>query len=270
MPRYGHAVLGGTFDRFHVGHAALLARAFHVGRDVSVGVTTDGFLSEHPKPLPERIQPYARRRAGVVRWIRAHYPGRTYRVVPLANRFGRSVEPGVDVLVVSADTWAGGRAVNAERRRRGRAAVPIEIVPVVLADDLAPVSSRRIRAGEIDRRGRRRAPLSVGWAVTDPRDADVVVRAIRRALPAARPARAPPRNSRRGALASADPRALARRVLRTHALGFVVARRRSAEWDVVELAEGIQLGPRRVRARGPGALERALVGVLRPSARLRE
>lgn len=270
MPRFAHAVLGGTFDRFHVGHAALLARAFHVGRDVSVGVTTDGFLSEHPKPLAERIQPYARRRAGVVRWIRLHYPGRHYRVVPLANRFGRSIEPGIDVLVVSADTRVGARAVNAERRRRGRAAVPIEIVPVVLADDLAPVSSRRIRAGEIDRRGRRRAPLSVGWAATDPRDADVVVRAIRRAFPTARPARIPPGSPRRGARASAVSSALARRVVRSRALGFIVARRRPGEWDVVELAPGVKLGPRRIRARDPGSLERALIGVLRPSTHVRD
>ena len=185
MRPYGHAVLGGTFDHLHVGHAALLTTAFRVGRTVSIGLTTDGFLARSPKPFGERLQPFAVRRSVLHRWLRRRYPDRTWRTVPLGDRFGRSVEDGVDVLVVSADTVAGGAAVNEERRRRGRRELPIVVVPVVLADDLGPVSSRRIRAGAIDADGRRRAPLVVQVLADDPGDAVIVQGAVRRAFPRA-------------------------------------------------------------------------------------
>ena len=124
MRRVRLAVLGGTFDHLHVGHHTLLATAFRTGREVAVGLTTDDYISAHPKPGSRRIQPYSVRRACLVRWIRQNYPRRNWRVTPLENRFGRSVEPEVGALVVSGDTEEGGRAVNRERRRLGRAPVP--------------------------------------------------------------------------------------------------------------------------------------------------
>ena len=186
MPRYRRAVLGGTFDRLHVGHEVLLATAFRLGRTVAIGLTTDRYLRHHPKPDGRAIQPYATRRRALLRWISDRYPPRRWRVVPLNDTFGGSVEDGVNVLVVSADTVAGGRSVNAERRRRGRRPVPVVVVPLVLADDLRPVSSRRVRAGEIDRHGRRRGRIEVGLTVAVSEDANPASRAIRNAFPRAR------------------------------------------------------------------------------------
>ncbi|HXY46773.1 MAG TPA: pantetheine-phosphate adenylyltransferase [Thermoplasmata archaeon] len=268
MPRYRHAVLGGTFDHFHVGHAALLHRAFHAGLRVSIGVTTDRFLAEHPKPAADRLQPYATRRRAVVRWAKAHYPRRTVRVVPLENRFGRSIEEGVDVLVVSADTRSGGRAVNAERRRLGRRSIPLEVVPVVLADDLRPVSSRRIRSLEIDREGRRVAPLKIGLAVSDRRDALPACAAIRRVFPSAvlriRPVE-PDRTG--GPRAIARARALAREAVEASDLGIGVARHRRGDWEIAESSPEIGLGPRWVRAGSAATLRSAMVRLLRPGLR---
>jgi cytidyltransferase-like protein len=186
VPRFGRVVLGGTFDRLHVGHEALLASAFRQGRTVAIGVTTDGYLTRHPKPLGPRIAPYRARRAALVRWLAARYPRTRWTVAPLEDTFGRSVEAGVDALVLSADTLAGGHAVNAERRRRGRRAVPLLVVPLALGDDLQPVSSRRIRAGTIDRRGRRLGPIRVALAVEHPKDRSPALRAIRRSFRRAR------------------------------------------------------------------------------------
>lgn len=241
MPRSPVAVLGGTFDRFHVGHAALLTTAFRVGRSVAIGLTTPEYLAEHPKPVGEAIQPYATRRRALQRWLARHYPRRTYRVVPLGNRFGRSVEDGVDVLVVSADTVAGARAVNAERRRRGRRPLPLVVVPIVLADDLGPVSSRRIRAGAIDRWGHRRAPIRVGLGA-GASDRAAASRGIRRAFPAATVVvdRAPGR-------ASADARAAARAALGDRPIALGVVRRGPRQWSVAVRAPGIALAARSVR-----------------------
>ena len=197
MPRFGRVVLGGTFDRLHVGHEALLATAFREGRSVAIGVTTAGYLRRHPKPGSARIATYGARRATLVRWLSARYPRSRWTVVPLEDTFGRSVESGVDAIVLSADTLAGGRAVNAERRRRGRRAVPLVVVPLVLGDDLEPVSSRRIRAGAIDREGHRRAKIRVALGAGSEGDRRAAVRGIRRAFPRAQVGRRPPPAVRR-------------------------------------------------------------------------
>lgn len=265
MRRYRHAVLGGTFDHLHVGHAALLDRAFGVGRAVSIGVTTDAFVTAHPKPFPDRLEPYAIRRGRVVRWVRSRYPGRSVRVVPLADALGRSIERGVDVLVVSADTVAGGRKVNEVRRRLGRPPVRLAVVPVVLADDLQPVSSRRIRAGEVDRSGHRLGDVRVGFAVSDPRDAAAVRVAIRHAFPSgtARDRTGTPPG--RAAVAPARARSLARRAAVGAELGLGVVRVAGGGWVAVERSATVELLPRKVGRGTPGSLSRAILRLLRPN-----
>jgi pantetheine-phosphate adenylyltransferase len=191
VPRYGRVVLGGTFDHLHVGHEAMLSTAFAAGRSVAIGLTTPSFLAAHPKPGEAKIQPFATRRRELTRWLAARYPRSRWAVVPLNDGFGRSVDDGVDALVVSADTLVGGQAVNAERQRRGRRPVPVLTVPLVLADDLRPVSSRRIRAGEIDRDGRRLGAIRVGLSVESTADRAPAAKGIRRAFPHARVVRVP-------------------------------------------------------------------------------
>ncbi len=260
----GHAVLGGTFDHFHVGHAALLDTAFRVGRTVSVGVTTDRYLALHPKPEPETLQPYAARARAVRRYLAARHPADRFRTVPLDDRFGRSVGEGVDRLVVSAETVGGARAVNAERRRLGRRPLPVVVVPLVLADDLEPVSARRIRAGTIDRHGRRCSPIRVGVEVEDDRDRAAARLAVRRVFrssrvdsrPAARP------TGRRTAAARATR--LARDGAIGRDLGVGVARDPRGGWAVAESSRSVALAPRRVLSGGPDRLERALEELMRP------
>lgn len=252
MPRYRRVVLGGTFDHLHVGHEALLLAAFRAGRTVAIGVTTERYLADHPKPGAPRIQGYTGRRRTLLRWLSARFPRSRWAVVPLENSFGRSVEAGVDALVISADTLAGGRAVNAERRRRGRRGVPLVVVPLVLADDLRPVSSRRIRSGAIDRRGRRRSPIRVGFAIERPGDRAAVRAGIRRVFPRARLA-AVPYPGGRGRF-RARLHAAARAAARSGELGIAVAAGDPSRRTIMEAA-------------GPVAL-RATVVVGRPAAAL--
>jgi pantetheine-phosphate adenylyltransferase len=262
-----HAVLGGTFDHLHAGHAALLAAAFRAGRTVSIGVTTDRYLAEHPKPASDRLQPYAVRQRALRRWLARHYPGRTWRTVPLEDGFGRSVEPGVDVLVVSVDTEAGGRAVNAERRRLHRPAVPLLVVPVVLADDLGPVSSRRIRSGEIDPEGRRLAPIRIGVGGEDPADEAPVSRAVLAVFPSARLSFLAPTPPRRGAGAAARARERARGAVRDRDLGLGVARAPGGGWRLVERSPAVELSVREAPPGPPSTLRRAVTLLLRPARR---
>ena len=243
------AVLGGTFDHLHAGHHALLATAFQVGDEVAIGLTTERFIAGHPKPDPQRIEPYAARRSALARWIGRNFPGRKWRVVPLEDAYGRSVEPTVDVLVVSRDTLNGARAVNRERRRLGRSPIPVVIVPLVLADDLEPISSRRVRAGEIGTDGRRFAPIRIALATTRYEDRPPAERAILRVFPQAQWVAVP-----RGASTS---EIVADLVLR-------VTRRRMGGWLAVERSPRVRLAARPIRGSRAVDLERGLLSLLRP------
>jgi pantetheine-phosphate adenylyltransferase len=157
----GTAVLGGTFDHLHEGHKALLEEAFRSARNVAIGVTTDAYLLLHPKPDGKPIAPFDQRKRRLAAYLRRHYPSTRWRLVPLADRFGRSLEPGIDVLVASDETREGALAVNRARKRRGLPPLTLRLIPLVLAADGLPLSSRRIRTKRLDASGRRRVPLLV-------------------------------------------------------------------------------------------------------------
>lgn len=263
MPRFGRVVLGGTFDRLHLGHEALLATAFRIGRSVAIGLTTERYLALHPKPAGIPIQSYSTRRATLRRWLSARYPVTRWTVTPLNDIFGGSVGDGVDALVVSADTQAGGRAVNAERRRLGRRRVPVIVVPLTLADDLRPLSSRRIRAGEIDRAGRRRSPIEVGLAVESPEDRGPATDAIRRALPRARVRPVP--FLLRVPVTAEGLRARAGSAAGGAGLGVVVALDSRHRRRVALGSPAMTLGPRTVVARSPEELAGSLARLVAPS-----
>jgi pantetheine-phosphate adenylyltransferase len=145
---------------------------------VAIGLTTDAYLRAHPKPLGRRIRSYARRHAALKRFLARRYPGRSWRVVPLEDRWGGSVASGPELLVASTESRAGAESVNRERRRRGLPPLALRLIPTVRAADGAPIASRRIRAGEIDVEGRRRAPITLGLSRAGARRAPFV-RALR-------------------------------------------------------------------------------------------
>ncbi|NNN17589.1 MAG: pantetheine-phosphate adenylyltransferase [Thermoplasmata archaeon] len=259
MARFPVVVLGGTFDRLHVGHEALLSSAFRVGRKVGIGLTTTEFLRGRPKPRTELIASYRARRRALATWVRRHYPDRAWWIAPLDDGFGRSVEPGVSALVVSSDTREGARAVNRERRRRGLPPVVVVTVPLVLADDLQPVSSRRIRARIIDRRGRRlsRIPIHV-------RAPSAARPAIRAALEAVY--RSPRiRWSAPGEPPSASQRDRERRCPSEIDLEVRLRSRPYLMWSIAIEASPIRLPEIRVRARSAEELERSVRERIRPS-----
>jgi pantetheine-phosphate adenylyltransferase len=154
--RYRAVALGGTFDHFHRGHRALIDRAFEVGEEVIIGVTTDEFVTRLGK-RPD--WPFERRLEAVKRYIQERHAGRRYRIAPLDDYFGpAALEPHVEALVASPGTAERIGLLNRMRAERGLPPAELVVVPYVLAEDGRPISSTRIRAGEIDEEGRARAP----------------------------------------------------------------------------------------------------------------
>lgn len=146
-------MLGGTFDHLHAGHRALLEAAFARANAVKIGLTSDRFVRSERKPLAGRVQSYPVRRRHLRGFLRSRFGRRIWSIVLLNDAWGRSVAPGADLLVLSAETRQAARPINAERRRRGLLPLRVYAVPLVRAYDGAPIASRRIRAGEIDPQG---------------------------------------------------------------------------------------------------------------------
>jgi pantetheine-phosphate adenylyltransferase len=149
------AVLGGTFDHLHAGHRALLSAAFRSADLVRIGLTTDRFARSEAKPYPGALEPFRTRALQLRRYLRRRFPHRKWTLVRLNDRWGGSVKPGADLLVLSEETRGAARSINAERRRRGLPPLRVYVQPLLRGDDGKVLASRRIRAGEIDAEGHR-------------------------------------------------------------------------------------------------------------------
>jgi pantetheine-phosphate adenylyltransferase len=143
---------GGTFDEIHVGHIALLTKAFQVGTKVIIGVSSDKFAAKRRKKLNHNFEA---RVANLKKTIKKEFGNVNYEIAKLDGDFGPAVTTGdVEALVASAETQSKGRLLNEMRAKRGLQPVKVIAVELAKAEDGSTISSTRIRAGEIDRQGR--------------------------------------------------------------------------------------------------------------------
>lgn len=155
--KYRTVATGGTFDHFHRGHLELLSRSFESGENVVIGVTSDAFaLKEGKRP----DQSYEERVQALRQVIGERFPGRKYLIAKLDDYFGPGIaSPEVEALVVSRETAKRVSIANSLREAKGFPPLEVVVVDYVLADDSRPISSTRIRRGEIDPQGKARGPL---------------------------------------------------------------------------------------------------------------
>ena len=150
--RYKMVATGGTFDHLHRGHMALLAKSFEVGNVVLIGVTSDAFAMKEGKN-PD--QNYRERLRLLETYLRGAFPGRKYIIAKLDDYFGPGIAaPDVQAIVVSRETAIRVPMANALRKSRGYPPLKTVMVDFVLAQNSKPISSTRIRSGEIDEEGR--------------------------------------------------------------------------------------------------------------------
>jgi pantetheine-phosphate adenylyltransferase len=151
LARFRIVATGGTFDEIHAGHVALLAKAFEVGDKVIIGVTSDEFVKGRKKINHD----FETRVASVKEMIKKEFGSVKYEIAKLDSEFGPAVTRGdVGALVASAETQVKGQRLNEIRRKNGLAPAEVIGVALIKAEDGKPISSTRIRAGEIDRSGK--------------------------------------------------------------------------------------------------------------------
>ena len=144
--KYSKVAVGGTFDKFHDGHRKLLSTAFEMGDRVEIGVTSDAFggLKGNIDPCEERMKN-----------LKCFFSDKSnFTVVPLEDPFGTTIYDGdFEAIVVSKETEPTAAKINEIRVSKGMKPLDIIVVNFVMAYDGNPISSTRIRSGEINNNG---------------------------------------------------------------------------------------------------------------------
>jgi pantetheine-phosphate adenylyltransferase len=150
--QFRRVATGGTFDHIHAGHGAILKRSFDVGDEVVIGLTSDDFVAKIGKH-PDNS--FLRRKQELKDYIKKHFPGRTYIIAKLDDYFGPGiVDPSIQALVASPETSIRIELANRLREEKGYSPLALVTVDWVKAEDGKPLSSTRIRRGEVDPAGR--------------------------------------------------------------------------------------------------------------------
>jgi len=145
--------VGGTFDELHKGHKALLRTAFEIGKIVWIGLSTDEFARKLRKN--HTIAPYEVRLRNLMRFIEDLGASNRAKIVPLNDPYGPSISSQeIEAIVVSRETETRAKEINVLRERRGLKPLKIIVIDMVLAEDKIPISTTRIKRGEIDHEGR--------------------------------------------------------------------------------------------------------------------
>jgi pantetheine-phosphate adenylyltransferase len=150
--KFKKIAVGGTFDYLHDGHVAILAKAFELGERVIIGITSDEMRLVKDSA---GIQPLEVRRQALFELLRSRGWVERADVHVISDPFGPTIgDPELEAIVVSPETRRRAEELNEIRVLNGLMKLEIIQIPFVLAEDGAPISSIRIRYGEIDTHGK--------------------------------------------------------------------------------------------------------------------
>ncbi|UCF45119.1 MAG: phosphopantetheine adenylyltransferase [Candidatus Bathyarchaeota archaeon] len=153
MKKFRKVAVGGTFDEFHRGHKVLLMKAFEIGEHVLLGLCTDEFVEKMVKPHPTAS--YEERLKELKAFLKALGVSDTAEIVPLNDPYGITLtDRCIEALVVSEETEKTAIEINQKRSEKQLPTLTIVTIKMVPAENYKPISTTRIREGEIDREGR--------------------------------------------------------------------------------------------------------------------
>lgn len=153
MTKFRKVAVGGTFDELHRGHKVLLVKAFEIGERVLIGLCSDEFAKKLGKP--HKTASYEERLGELKCFLCNLGVAEKAEIISLNNPFGPTVtDRCIEAVVVSEETSATAYRINEQRTRRGLTPLSIVSINMVPSEDCYPISTTRIRSGEIDREGR--------------------------------------------------------------------------------------------------------------------
>lgn len=153
MNKFKKVAVGGTFDELHKGHKALLSTAFELGENVVIGLSSDELVSKMKKP--HVTASYIERQQGLKKWVSQQGWTTRVEIVPLYDAFGSSIkDPEIEALIVSQETTANAEKINERRCNAGLEPLQIFAITMVPSQNCGPISTTRIRRGEMDHEGR--------------------------------------------------------------------------------------------------------------------
>jgi pantetheine-phosphate adenylyltransferase len=144
--KYSKVAVGGTFDKFHDGHKKLLSTAFEIGDKIEIGVTSDAFGGlkgdiDSCKVRMDNLKSFFSDKSNFI-------------IVPLEDPYGTTIyDKDFEAIVVTEETEPTALEINKIRSSKGMKPLDIVVVSFVLAYDGTPISSTRIRSGEINQSG---------------------------------------------------------------------------------------------------------------------
>ena len=152
MKKYRKVAVGGTFDELHSGHKALISKAFEVGEKVVIGLSSDKFVSKMSKA--HKTASYAERFKELHTYLENAGLVSKAEIVQLKDPYGLTLSgKDLDALVVSKETESIAEKINEIRNKAKLKPLIIVTVDMVQAENCIPISTTRIRKGEIDRSG---------------------------------------------------------------------------------------------------------------------
>ena len=152
MKKFRKVAVGGTFDELHKGHRRLLVKAFEVGEKVLIGLCTDEFVKKMGKP--HVTAPYEVRLKELQAFLEKSSVSDRAEIIPLNDPYGNTLtDKCIEALVVSEETEKIAVKINQKRSEAQLPQLEIITIRMVPADNYKPISTTRIRKGEIDREG---------------------------------------------------------------------------------------------------------------------
>jgi pantetheine-phosphate adenylyltransferase len=152
MKKFRKVAVGGTFDELHKGHKMLLIKAFEVGERVLIGLCTDEFVVKMGKP--HVTAPYEARLKELQAFLKKLDLNYKAEIIPLNDPYGNTLtDKCIEALVVSEETKKTAIKINQKRNEARLPPLTIVTIRMVPAENCKPISTTRIRRGEMDREG---------------------------------------------------------------------------------------------------------------------
>lgn len=150
---YSHLILGGTFDHFHLGHQRFIEKGAQMTKQMTIGIVSEKMLSK--KILSQGVEGYEKRKTSVREFLSKKGLLEKTKIIPLTDIYGIGKSArNIDAVLVTKATYSNALKINDLRRKLGMNRLAVEGVDFVTANDGKPITSEKIRMGEIDRQGK--------------------------------------------------------------------------------------------------------------------